>query len=165
MDLTRRRGQVVWIWGRLGGRKAALYEIPFCHVAEYVRPERRKTSAEGSGILCSTRLRGLQCGGIDQSYALHCAPRVAKPSAVRLWRASVFSCSAVIAIARERDRPSAFCTAAFTKRGRAARTSLEDRPAHADHPPRGLASRRISSTFQTIMRDPRAIAIAETARH
>ena len=173
MDLTRRpAGKWIVDFGEaMDEGEAALYEAPFAHVAEYVRPVRKKNRAHKVREFWwrHEAPRPGMWKALDGLSRYIATPRVAKHRLFVWLEASVCPDSAVITIARDDDTTfgilhSRFHEAWSLRLG----TSLEDRPRYTPTTtfetfpfPEGLSPDIPAADYAN---DPRAVAIAEAAR-
>ena len=173
MDLTRRpAGKWIVDFGfAMDESDAALYEAPFAHIAEHVRPVRQQGKHEARARFWWRHVspspetwQKLNC--LSRYIA---TPRVAKHRLFVWLNARVCPDSAVIAIARDDDTTfgvlhSRFHEAWSLRLG----TSLEDRPRYTPTTtfetfpfPEGLSPDIPAADYAD---DPHAIAIAEASR-
>ena len=173
MDLTRRSaGKWIVDFGFvMGEADAAFYEAPFAHVAEHVKSVRQQGRHKARARYWWRHVSpGPKAWQMLEGLSRYIAtPRVAKHRLFVWLDARVCPDSSVIAIARDDDTTfgilhSRFHEAWSLRLG----TSLEDRPRYTPTTtfetfpfPKGLSPDIPAADYAD---DPRAIAIAETAR-
>ena len=173
-DLTGRpAGKWIIDFGmEMGEQDAALFEALFAHIAEHVKPLRQRNREPTSREFWFRHWnpRPAMWTAIDGLSRYIVTPRVAKHR-LFVWRDSrVCPDSAVIVIARDDDTTFGILHSRFHElRSLRLGTSLEDRPRYtptttfATFPfPEGLTPDIPAADYAD---DPRAVAIAEAARH
>ena len=179
MDVTFSVRPITWIvdfGASMTEAEAALYEAPFAHVAGACKAgssatnRRQRSTAEINGGGTGETHSAVNVAGAGRSVALH---RDTDPlpstgcssGSTRAYAPTINSSSSPATTIR----PSAFCIAGFTKRGRCDwAPALEDRPRYTPTTtfetfpfPDGLSADIPAADYAD---DPRAVAIAEAAR-
>ena len=172
MDLTRRpAGRWIIDFGFMADSEAALYEAPFAHVVEHVKPARRGNRVQQLREVWwrHQRPRPEMWAAVNGLSRYIATPTVAKHRLFVWCDARICPDHQLIVIARDDDTAFGILHSRFhevwsLRLG----TSLEDRPRYTPSTtfetfpfPVGLTPNVPSSSYAA---DPRAVSIAETAR-
>ena len=173
MDLTRRpSGKWIVDFGyRMTESEAALYEAPFAHIAEHVRPMRQRNRERASREFWFRHWnpRPAMWGALDGLSRYIATPCIAKHRLFDWYDVRICPDHALIVIARDDDTTFGILHSRFHELwSLRLGTSLEDRPRYTPTTtfqtfpfPEGLTPDIPAASYAN---DPRAVAIAKAAR-
>ena len=173
MDLTRRpSGKWIVDFGwSMSEREAALYEAPFAHIAEHVRPMRQRTREAASREFWFRHWnpRPAMWGALDGLTRYIATPTLSRHRLFTWYDKSVCPDHQLIVFARDDDTTFGILHSRFHELwSLRLGTSLEDRPRYTPTTtfqtfpfPEGLTPDIAAADYAD---DPRAVAIAKAAR-